>query len=94
MGKLLGVVLLLAAGVVGLGVCLGWFQFSTGRAKGSDKIDINLTIDEQKIKADTEKAMETAKDLGAQIKDQSEDVKAKDAGAPGLPKGHALPPKR
>jgi hypothetical protein len=94
MGKLLAVVLVLVIAVVAVGIYLDWFHFSTGREKDSGKIDVNMTIDQEKMKADAEKAKEAAKDLGAQAKDKIEDGKAKDTGAPKPPKDQAQPPRR
>ena len=85
MRKLLFALLLLAAGVVALGVYLGWFHFSTG-GKDSGKIDANLTIDSEKIKADAEKAREKAKALGSQAKAKIEGGKAKEPDKPTPPK--------
>jgi hypothetical protein len=92
MGKWLVVLLLLVVGVVALGYYMDWFHFSTGGGKDSGKIDVNVTIDEEKIKADAEKAKEKAKDLGTQAKDKIEDIKDKKTGAPNPPNNQAQPP--
>jgi hypothetical protein len=75
MRKLLFVVLLLVVGVIALGVYLDWFRFSTSGDKGSGKVDVGVTIDQDKIKDDAEKAKERAKELGAQVKDKAADTK-------------------
>ena len=48
MGRLIFVLLLLAAGVVGLGFYQGWFSFSTESA--DKKTNITITVDQEKIK--------------------------------------------
>jgi hypothetical protein len=67
MGRLLVALLVLAAVVIGLGVYLDWFQFSTDKGAGTYQVD--LTIDKDKIKADAEKAREQAESLGSKAKD-------------------------
>jgi hypothetical protein len=67
MGRLLVALLVLVAVVVGLGVYLDWFQFSTDKGAGTYQVD--LTIDKDKIKADAEKAREQAGSLGSKAKD-------------------------
>jgi len=53
MGRLLMFLLLIVLAVVGLGLYLGWFEFSSsGDTDG--KRDIKLTIDTSRIKSDVE----------------------------------------
>jgi hypothetical protein len=59
--KFLGVLVVLAVIVLGVGYYLGWFQFST--ASGGGKAGISMEVDKDKIKADEEKAQEKLKDL-------------------------------
>ena len=56
MRKLLVVLLLLVVGVVGLGFYLGWFEVSTSRDPNTGKTGVELTIDRDKMKSDTQKA--------------------------------------
>jgi hypothetical protein len=63
MRKLLIALLLLVAGVVALGVCLSWFQFSSGSESG--KVSVGVTVDTNKIKDDAEKAKDKAKSLSS-----------------------------
>ena len=68
MGRLIFVLLLLAAGVVGLGFYQGWFSFSTETA--DKKTNITITVDQEKIKEDKEKAQNKVQDVGHQVKDK------------------------
>ena len=69
MKRLLVVLVLLAAAVVGLGFYLGWFHFSTG---GTDtNPSATITVDQDKIKADKEAAQEKVKDLGDKAKEKA-----------------------
>ena len=69
MKRLLVVFVLLAAGVVGLGFYLGWFHFTTGGTDANPSATI--TVDQDKIKADKEKAAEKVQDLGEKAKDKA-----------------------
>ena len=48
--KLLAVVVIL---LIGIGFYRGWFAFSGGRESESQKVDVKLTVDTAKLKADT-----------------------------------------
>jgi hypothetical protein len=65
MVRVLGVLLLLAAGVAGLGYYLNWFHVSTAGTRGSGSATVDLTIDQEKIKADAEAAKQKARALGS-----------------------------
>ncbi len=69
MNRFLVVLLLLVIGVVGLGFYLGWFQFSTERT--DDKSNISITIDEDKIRKDKDKAIEKVQEAGHSIKEKT-----------------------
>lgn len=62
--RLFVVAVVLLVGIAGLGFYQGWFRYSTD--KRDDKVDIRLTVDEQKFRADEEKA----KDLGRKAKEE------------------------
>jgi hypothetical protein len=64
--RFLGVVLLLIAAVVGLGFYMGWFTIS----KEGDKT--NITVNQDKIKADEEAAKKKAEDLAKKAKEKVE----------------------
>jgi predicted negative regulator of RcsB-dependent stress response len=66
MTRFLGVLVLILAVVIGLGFYLGWFQLSTN--KNEQQKNITISVDEQKMKADEEKAKEKAKELSDEAK--------------------------
>jgi hypothetical protein len=82
MRKLLFVLLLLAVGVVALGVYMDWFRFSKGGDQGSGKVDVGVTIDTEKIKSDAEKAKDKVKALGSQAKEPTEGAKPEETVPP------------
>lgn len=60
-------VIVLAICVVSVGFYRGWFVLTTHRSEtGRDKIDINLTVDQDKMKNDGESVKNKAKDLTGQ----------------------------
>jgi hypothetical protein len=56
MRNLLSVLLLLVVVVAGVGYYRGWFAFSTARDPETGQPGAQLTIDQDKMKADAEKA--------------------------------------
>jgi hypothetical protein len=68
MRRLLLVLVLLVAGVVGLGFYRGWFHLSTGEADG--KSNIPVTVDRDKIEQDKEKAKEKVHEVEQQVKEK------------------------
>jgi hypothetical protein len=68
MRRLLIVLVLLAAGVAGLGFCRGWFHLSTGETDG--KAGVTVTVDRQKIEQDTEKAKEKVQEVEQRVKEK------------------------
>jgi hypothetical protein len=71
MKRLLIVLLVLVAGVVGLGFYQGWFHLSTGGTDG--KTDVKFTVDRDKIEADKEKAQK-------KVQEELQKAKEKPAG--------------
>ena len=63
MKTLMMVVLVLALCVVGLGFYRGWFVLSSQEA-GGNKVDINLTVDRDKVTQDAESVKEKTSELG------------------------------
>lgn len=59
MGRLLVVLVLIAAGVVGLGFYRGWFELSSSSGDGKSHIELN--VDQKKIQADEKKAENTVR---------------------------------
>ncbi|NQV26698.1 MAG: hypothetical protein HQ518_20280 [Rhodopirellula sp.] len=70
---LLMIILLVTGGV---GAYRGWFAVSGNREAVSHKIDLNLTVDSDKVKADAETVKEKAVELtGQATQDVDEPVK-------------------
>jgi hypothetical protein len=63
------VLVLLVAGVVGLGFYLGWFRLSTDRTE--QKTNITITVDQDKIREDEEKAKEKVQEAGQKVKEKT-----------------------
>ncbi len=68
MKALIVVVVLLVAGVAGLGFYRGWFSFTSGSA--DDKSNVTLTVDQDKFQGDRKAAAESVQGLGHQAKDK------------------------
>ncbi len=56
MRNLLVVCVLLIAVVAGVGFYRGWFVMTNERQPGSNKVDVNLTVDPDKVKSDVKDA--------------------------------------
>lgn len=68
MKRFLVLVLVLAVGIVGLGLYLGWFHFSTG---GTDeKPNVTFTVDKDKIEKDKKKAEEELHKAGQAVREK------------------------
>lgn len=62
--NLITVVLALLMCVVGLGFYRGWFALSsTSSGTGSNRVNINLTVDPDKVKADAESVKDKTMEL-------------------------------
>jgi hypothetical protein len=59
MTRFLGVLVLIVAVVVGVGLYMGWFHIGSDTTEG--QTHITLTVDQKKIKADEEKLIEKAR---------------------------------
>ncbi|MEK6261663.1 MAG: hypothetical protein AABP62_23940 [Planctomycetota bacterium] len=67
MKKICWSLIVLAVGVVGLGFYRGWFVLSShSRDTGSHKVDINLTVDQDKMTQDGEKVKDKTRELTGQ----------------------------
>ena len=75
MRKLLIFLALVAVCVVAVGIYQGWFEFTTKSNPNSGKVDVGLTIDENKIKEDTAKAKEKAKEATEKAKERIDENK-------------------
>lgn len=56
MKRFAALLLLMAIVVLGMGFYRGWFVLSSGRHLGSNKVDVNLTVDPDQVKADAKQA--------------------------------------
>lgn len=54
MGRLFAVLVLIVAGVIGLGFYRGWFELSSSSGDGKSRIEVN--VDQKKIQVDENKA--------------------------------------
>ena len=61
MNRLIIVLVLIVAGVGGLGYYLGWFRIGSDSADGTTHV--TLTVDEKKIEEDKKKAEKEVRDL-------------------------------
>lgn len=68
MSRLLTVLVLVAVGVIGLGFYLGWFSFSSTRT--GDKVDVNVTIDQEKMRQDKEGVRKKAQEVEQKVKER------------------------
>jgi hypothetical protein len=82
MNRLLLVLILVVAGVIGLGFYQKWFRLSSDNA--DDKTHITVTVDKDKIQEDKKKVEDKVHDLGHKAKDQAATPaeKGKDQAAP------------
>ena len=66
--RIIKVVLVLALCVAVVGFYRGWFSLSShGRDAGSNKINVSLTVDPDKVKEDAEKAKDKTTELTEQV---------------------------
>lgn len=54
--------------VVALGFYRGWFTFSSNPEAGSKKVDVNLTMDRDKMEQDAEKVKEKTAEFVEEVK--------------------------
>ncbi len=72
MNKVFGVLFLLLICVAGFGFYRGWFSMSTHNDEpDSHKVDVKLTVDTDKVKADAETLKEKAAELTEETKDEA-----------------------
>lgn len=55
MNKFMTLLIVVAVVLVGVGFYRGWFVLSSGQQAGSNKVDVNLTVDTDKVKEDAAK---------------------------------------
>ena len=68
MKKLCAVLIVLALFVAGIGFYRGWFVLSSKGNSASHNINVNLTVDQDKMKEDGTKLKEKTKELTGQTK--------------------------
>ena len=73
MKRLLVVVVLLVAGIVGLGFYRGWFRFSTDNT--DPNVNATITVDKDKIQADKEKVHDLGQEAQEKTGDRTDKVK-------------------
>jgi predicted negative regulator of RcsB-dependent stress response len=78
MTRLLGVLVLLAVGILGLGFYLGWFQLA--RDSQDQKTNVTFTVDQDKIREDADQAKEKVQGIGHQLKERTGPQKSQDDG--------------
>ena len=70
MKQMFAMLAVLALIIVGLGFYRGWFALSNTRDIDGHKVDVNLKVDEDKMKDDEEKVKEKARELTDQVKER------------------------
>lgn len=79
MKRLLAVLIVLTLLVVGLGFYRGWFALSSSEADdGSNKVNVNLTMDADKMKADAKAVKKKSAELTDDVTDGERDPGATD----------------
>lgn len=71
MRRFCSLLFILAIIVVGLGFYRGWFTVSGDRENQSNKVDVNLTVDPDKVKADAVAVKDKAAELTGQAKEKT-----------------------
>ena len=70
MKRLFVLLVLIAAGVAGLGFYLGWFHLTT-ETTNDGKSSVTVTVDKDKIHDDKQKAKDKANEIGQDVKDKA-----------------------
>jgi hypothetical protein len=63
------ILVLVVAGVVGLGFYMDWFHLSSG--SDDNKASISLSVDRGKVQEDKDKAVKKVQDVGQEVKDKA-----------------------
>lgn len=75
MRTLLRLLVVAVLGLAVLGFFRGWFSVSNqGRDAGSNKVNVNLTLDPDKVREDAEKVKEKTAELGNQARDKVKSI--------------------
>ena len=79
MKSLLTMVFVLLLCVIGFGFYQGWFAVSSPSPKaGSHEVNLNLSVDRDKIKADTDTVMNKAEEIAGQAKEGASELVGQD----------------
>ena len=68
--RILLVLALIVAIVVGLGVVMGWFHFSS--ASDDNNAHVTMSVDKDQLRKDKDKAVDQAQDLGEKVEEKVE----------------------
>jgi hypothetical protein len=74
MKKLCSLLLVLAIVVAGVGFYRGWFALSGSRHTDSNKVNINLRVDPDKVKEDAETVKEKSSELTGKVADEANEL--------------------
>jgi hypothetical protein len=66
MKRLFGVLIVLVLLVIGVGFARGWLALSSPADRGSNKVNVNLTVDGEKMKQDAAAVKEKTTELTGQ----------------------------
>ena len=69
MKRFCSLLIVLVIGVAGIGYYRGWFTVSGSREAVSHKVDVNLTVDPDKVKADAQTVKDKASQLTGEVKE-------------------------
>jgi hypothetical protein len=75
MNRLAAVLIVLVVGVIALGYYRNWFTVSS--ASDHNAVDVHISVDKDKMKADEEKAKEKLNEVRGQIKEKAEEATSK-----------------
>ncbi len=68
MNRLAAIIIVIAVIIIGVGAYRGWFAFSSTGSSQSDKVNLNLTVDQAKMKKDGAELKKEASELTGQSK--------------------------
>ena len=69
MKRFCSMLFVLAIGVAGIGFYRGWFTVSESREAVSHKVDVHVTVDPDKVKADAQTVKDKASELTGEVKE-------------------------
>ena len=69
MKRFCSMLFVLVIGVAGIGFYRGWFTVSESREAVSHKVDVHVTVDPDKVKADAQTVKDKASELTGEVKE-------------------------